>query len=123
MILKPFVGSLELYIQLTVRHESIHCQMRILAIETDHPEESSRNVKPLLEEEARRVWELYRDGHIREIWFTASDRRAVLLLECASEDQAIELLATLPLVRERCIAFDVLALKPYDGFERLFGGP
>jgi muconolactone delta-isomerase len=97
--------------------------MRILAIETDNPEESSRNVKPLLEEEARRVWKLYRDGHIREIWFTASDRRAVLLLECASEDQAIELLATLPLVRERFIAFDVLALMPYDGFERLFGGP
>jgi hypothetical protein len=94
--------------------------MRLLAIERSRPEASSRDAKPFLKDEARRVWELYQDGHIREIWFTASDRRAVLLLECSSEQEAIGLLATLPLVRERCIAFEVLPLKPYSGFERLF---
>ncbi len=67
------------------------------------------------------MWGLYRNGHLREIWFTVSDRRAVLLLECESEQQATGLLASLPLVRHRHIVFDVLALRPYDGFERLFG--
>jgi muconolactone delta-isomerase len=95
--------------------------MRILAIEKEGSITDGRPADRLLEEEARQVWGLYRDGHLREIWFTVSDRRAVLLLECASEQRAAELLATLPLVRNRHIAFEVLALRPYDGFERLFG--
>ena len=95
--------------------------MRILAIENQNAEADCPDATPFLREEARRVWELYREGHIREIWFTATDRRAVVLLECATEREAMALLATLPLVRERCITFEVWPLKPYSGFERLFG--
>jgi muconolactone delta-isomerase len=95
--------------------------VRILAIEKENSEAGGPDATPFLKEEARCVWELYRDGYLREIWFTATDRRAVLLLECSSEQEAIRLLSTLPLVRERCIAFDVVSLKPYSGFERLFG--
>jgi muconolactone delta-isomerase len=95
--------------------------MRILAIEKDSSEPAQPDARPFLKEEAQRVWELYREGQLREIWFTVTDRRAVLLLECPSEQEAIGLLSTLPLVREGCISFDVLPLKPYSGFERLFG--
>ncbi len=94
--------------------------MRILAIEKPSTEKRVQDLQPWLDEEARRVWELYREGYVRDIWFTLSDRRAVLLLECASAEEATRLLKTLPLVREQCIAFEVFALRPYDGFERLF---
>lgn len=94
--------------------------MRILAIEKENSETAGPDATPFLEGEAKRVWELYRDGQLREIWFTMTDHRAVLLLECSSEQEAIALLSTLPLVREQCIAFEVLPLKPYSGLERLF---
>jgi muconolactone delta-isomerase len=97
--------------------------MRVLAIEKDGPAAGRGDMKRFLQEEVRCVWDLYQNDKIREIWFTVSDRRAVLLLECASPEEAGALLATLPLVREQFIAFEILALKPYDGFERLFHLP
>ena len=36
-------------------------------------------------------------------------------------EEAKGLLDTLPLVKERVIAFDVIPLVPYSGFSRLFG--
>jgi muconolactone delta-isomerase len=94
--------------------------MRILAIEQAGPAASRGDLKRFLPEEARRVWELQQSDQLREIWFTAADRRAVLLLECASVEEADALLATLPLVRERFITFELHALQAYDGFARLF---
>jgi hypothetical protein len=45
---------------------------------------------------------------------------AVLVLECASTDEASKILAQLPFVREGLIAFDLIPLKAYPGFARLF---
>jgi len=42
-------------------------------------------------------------------------------LECADVVEAESLLTTLPLVRAGLIAFEVIPLVPYPGFERLFG--
>ena len=95
--------------------------MRILAIEKEGPEAQPQKMT-LLEEEARQVWRLYQEEYLREIWFTVPDHRAVLLLECSSKQQAVTLLEALPLVSGGCIAFEVLVLGPYDGFERLFAG-
>lgn len=94
--------------------------MKILAIEKPSTSPPSSIPSALLHSEAARVWELYRTGSVREASFTITDHRAVLVLECDSESDAMQLLETLPLVREHHIAFDVLALRPYDGFERLF---
>jgi hypothetical protein len=45
------------------------------------------------------------------------------VLECASLDEAQEILDTLPLVRDRLIEFELIPLVPYPGFERLFASP
>jgi muconolactone delta-isomerase len=95
--------------------------MQILAIERELRAIDPREHHDILREEAACVWRLKKRGVIREIWFTAADRRAVVLLECASEEEARENLASLPLVRERLIDFDVFALRSYDGFDRLLG--
>jgi hypothetical protein len=73
----------------------------------------------VLRDEAACVWALKKKEVIRDIWFTARNRLAVVMLECGTEEEAREHLAALPLVREGLIAFDVMALRSYDGFDRL----
>lgn len=94
--------------------------MRILAIEHELDVPAYANLPEILREEARTVWKLQKDDVIRDIWFTASDHRAILMLECADAAAAREFLEDLPLVRRGYIDFTVLELRSYDGFERLF---
>jgi hypothetical protein len=70
--------------------------------------------------EARRVWELYQAGVIREISFRTDRQAAVILLEAADEGAARAALATLPYVQAGVLAFEVIGLRPYDGWARLF---
>lgn len=97
--------------------------MRILAIETELAGAAPRFTRALLREEAEAVWAMQKRELIRQIWFADPGRRAVIILECASVDDARRELAALPLVRERCIDFTLLALRAYDGFDRLLAPP
>ena len=94
--------------------------MKILAMEIEvagvRPEQFTPHLKP----EARRVWELYQNGTIRELYFRADRSEAVLILECADLNEARQILASLPLVQAGLITFDVIPLIPYPGFARLF---
>lgn len=96
--------------------------MRILAVEEELPGVSSEDCAPLLAEEARRLWELYRAGHVREAYFRGDRHTAVLVLESPSPETARALVDSLPLVRDGLIRFALIPLVPYTGFERLFGG-
>jgi hypothetical protein len=60
------------------------------------------------------------EGVIRELYFRADRREAVLLLECPDEAYARATLPSLPLVRGGLITFEMIPLAPYDGFARLF---
>jgi hypothetical protein len=71
--------------------------------------------------EALRAWELYREGTIREISFRTDRRDVVILLEAPDEQAARDALATLPFVRAGLVTFEVIGLRPYDGWEGLFG--
>jgi muconolactone delta-isomerase len=73
-----------------------------------------------LKAESARIWELYQSGLIRELYFRADRSEAVLVLECNDLQQVHEALATLPLVREELITFEIIPLIPYPGFARLF---
>ena len=94
--------------------------MKILALEGELPGASPAAFQHLAEEEARKVWELHQAGLIRELYFRADQPTAVLVLECDSTEQAQTILAELPFVREGLIAFDLIPLKAYPGFARLF---
>ena len=96
--------------------------MKILAIEHDLPEvRDDQFTSALLQAEARRAWELHQAGLIRELYFRADRDEAVLVLECADVEEALEVLNTLPLVREKLIEFELIPLTAYPGFARLFG--
>jgi len=95
--------------------------MKILAIEKNTPAIQDQELSPiLLKEEARSVWSYHRSGKIREVYFRADRRAAVLILECVSVDEAKALLSSLPLVRAGSIEFELIPLTAYSGFERLF---
>jgi hypothetical protein len=95
--------------------------MKILAIEHDPPNVSdSLFTMELLQAEARRAWELHQAGVIRELYFRADRDEAVLVLECADVNEARSVLDTLPLVRDKLIGFELIPLKVYPGFARLF---
>lgn len=93
--------------------------MQVLAIEREIGPVDWSQQGEVLRAEAARVWELKKAGVIRDVWFTARDRTAIVMLECASEAEAQAQLATLPLVAHGLIGFDVMALTPYDGLDRL----
>ena len=95
--------------------------MKILALEADAPgADDGAYTAALLQAEARRAWELFQAGVIRELYFRADRHAAVLVLECASSEEAQAVLATLPLVAAGLITFEVIPLAPYPGFARLF---
>lgn len=71
--------------------------------------------------EATRTWELYRAGVIRELSWRVDRDDVVLVLEADDPEAAEAVLATLPLVEVGAISFQVLGLRPYDGWQRMFG--
>jgi hypothetical protein len=94
--------------------------MKILALEKEIPGVTADQFPPHLQAEAQRVWELYKSGIIREMYFRQEKTDAVLILECTSAAEAREVLNTLPLVSKKLIDFEIIPLVPYPGLERLF---
>lgn len=94
--------------------------MRILAIEKELGKPMEGDTKELLEREARRAWELYQAGIFREMYFIQDRPIAVILMEAADIGDARKALSSLPLVEGGYIDFEVIPLRPYPGFSRLF---
>ena len=94
--------------------------MKILALERERPNATAETFRTMAEDEARKAWELHQVGLIRELYFRADQFTAVLVLECDSTEQAESILSELPFVREGLIVFDLVPLKAYPGFVRLF---
>jgi muconolactone delta-isomerase len=93
--------------------------MKILAIEIEMPGVKDSDYTPYLEAEARKAWELHQQGLIREMYFT-DEQYAVLVLEAVDKAHAREILDELPLVQQKLIDFELMALTAYPGFARLF---
>lgn len=94
--------------------------MKILALERERPGASTEQFELQAKSEAARAWELYQAGVLREVYFHADRRTAVLILECENPDEANQILNTLPFVAANLIEFEIIPLVPYDGFVRLF---
>ncbi len=94
--------------------------MKVLALEVEKQGAALSDFGPLLIEEAQKVWEFQQKDIIRKVYFNAVSHCAVIILEAKSQDQAKEILAQLPLVKEGLIAFNLIPLTPYDGYARLF---
>ena len=94
--------------------------MKIIAIEKEKDGVTGEQFHPHLKSEAGKVWELVQEGVIREIYFRDDRSEAVLILECENTADAETILHSLPLVKEGLITFELIPLRPYPGFARLF---
>ncbi len=94
--------------------------MKILALEHELPGATTEEFQQQARAEAARAWELHQQGIIRELYFRADRNEAVLVLECEDVESARQMLATLPLVEHGLITFELIPLKAYPGFARLF---
>ncbi len=97
--------------------------MKIIALERPVPGAAEEAFTPeLLRDEAARAWELHQSGAIRELHFRADREEAVLVLEAPDVGTARRTLDQLPLVRAGLIDFELVPLRAYPGFARLFRG-
>jgi len=94
--------------------------MKILALEHELAGGKAEQFQQHARAEALRAWELHQQGIIRELYFRADRSEAVLVLECDNVEAAQQVLATLPLVQNGLIAFELIPLTAYPGFARLF---
>ena len=93
--------------------------MKILAIEKEIPGIDWDTVdKALLAQEAAEVYKMYLAEWLREHYFT-EEQCAVLVLECENKYHAQELLNELPLVKNNLIAFELMELHAYTGYDRI----
>lgn len=94
--------------------------MKILAIERDVAGIPAEAFQPHLRAEAAHVWQLYQAGVVRETYFRQDKHNAVLVLECADEEEAARQIQSFPLVQAGLITFEIIPLGAYPGFARLF---
>ena len=94
--------------------------MKVLALERDLAPGDDPRFAELRSAEARAVWDLSQADIVREIYFRADEPSAVLVLEVPDGTAARAALNTLPLVAAGLIEFEVVPLRPYPGFGRLF---
>jgi muconolactone delta-isomerase len=95
--------------------------VQLLAIEHAAPGATdAAYTAALLRAEAEHLWELQQAGFVRQAFFRADRHEAVLMLEADSPQAAQAVLAGLPLVRAGLIDFELVPLRAYPGFARLF---
>ncbi len=92
--------------------------MKILALEKEVEGVDWSTVDEVLKQEALHVYELQKQGIVREIYFN-QNHCAVIILECDNATMAKKTLSELPLVKNGLIDFDVMELSAYNGFDRI----
>jgi hypothetical protein len=94
--------------------------MKVLALGHDVVAQDDPRFAELRPAEARRAWEMYQADVLREIYFRADSPNGVLLFEVPDLAAARAAVDSLPLVAAGLIDFDLVPLRPYPGFARLF---
>jgi hypothetical protein len=71
------------------------------------------------EAELRALWQLYRDGIVREMYSHAGPG-AILVLEAESVREGERQVAQLPLISADIMALEVIELRPFGAIEMMF---
>ena len=91
-----------------------------LVITHDKPNVNWKEQEKFLKQEAKVLWDLQKNGIIRNIWFTKNSREAILIIESEDSIRTKEIIDTFPLLKEGLITYHIVELVAYDGYERLF---
>lgn len=94
--------------------------MKIIALEKEINTARQIDFRKSAKAEAKALWQLYQSGLVREFYFRKEKNLAVLILEVKNKAEAKKALSKLPFVSKKLIEFELIPLKPYPGFQRLF---
>jgi hypothetical protein len=94
--------------------------MKVIALGHDVVAQDDPRFAELRPAEARRVWDLYQAEVLREVYFRADSANGVLIFEVPTLAAARAAVDSLPLVAAGLIDFDLVPLRPYPGYARLF---
>lgn len=94
--------------------------MQILALSRRLPGVSDAQLAPLAEAEAAAAFARYAAGTFRSMHVLPDRPGAMVVLECASLDEARAVMAELPMVKAGLIDFDYSRMLPYTSVKALF---
>jgi len=94
--------------------------MKIIALEKVLSNARTIDFRKNSKAEAKALWQLYLKEIVREFYFRKEKNLAVLILEVKNKAEARKLLSNLPFVSKKLIEFELIPLKSYPGFKRLF---
>ena len=95
--------------------------MQYLVLATTSEKIKYEEMPSLVHDEVRKVWDLYKSGLIRSIHRREDVRGVVLMLEADNKEDVEKAMESLPLVKAGLVVINnVIPLKPYLSFERLF---
>ena len=94
--------------------------MKILALEKELDNARTIDFRKNAKAEVKALWLLYLKEIVREFYFRKEKNLAVLILEVKNKAEAKKALSKLPFVNKKLIEFELIPLKPYPGFKRLF---
>ena len=94
--------------------------MQILVIANVAPGADMKRVEALTKPEARRVWDMYLKGTVRQVWYRTDIPGAVLILESPSVTAARRAVGRLPMVKAGLLVVEVIPLEAYDALGSLF---
>ena len=97
--------------------------MKMLCLDRPFPGATFEKYQPYLQDEARQVWQAYKNGIVREIYFRQDRPGVAIILECATVDEAKKAFAGFPLMKAGLLEFDIIPLGPFVNWEMLFASP
>ncbi len=93
--------------------------MQILAIDKISEGVTAAILEPYLPQELAATINLYLQEKIRTFYFRKDRAGVVFVMECQSIQEAKEILATLPMVQEKLLDFDLIPIGPLMPIGRL----
>lgn len=94
--------------------------MKLLCLDVPKPGASLEKYQPLLLNEVRHGWHLYKSGVVRDIYFRQDRPGVAIIAEADSVEAAKKALAEFPLAKAGLIDWDVIPLGPFTNWELLF---
>ena len=89
--------------------------MKVIVVATRKEGASPDEFAPHLAAESNHALGMYRDEIVREIYSRTDGKGAVLVLECANEEEAARQVGELPLAKLGLLSFEIYGTAPYRG--------
>ena len=92
--------------------------MKIFVVATRNEDRPAEDFAPLMDPEADYALKLYKEEFVREIYSRTDGKGALVVVEAANEEAALEILSNLPLAKAGLLSFEAYGTSAYRGMIR-----